>query len=115
MSRTKRNFSPEFKAKLVLEVLKGEKELNVIATENDIQPNLLRNWKKEFLDKAAVAFDDSREESLKEKFIAERKEKDQYAKKVGQLTMQVDWPPKKSEEICGPDYENKFSPKPFED
>jgi len=48
MSRTRRTFSPEFKAKLVLEVLKGEKELNVIATENDIQPNLLRNWKKSF-------------------------------------------------------------------
>ena len=89
MSRTKRTFSPEFKAKLVLEVLKGEKELNVIATENDIQPNLLRNWKKEFLDKASVVFDDSREENLKEKLASERKEKDQYAKMVGQLTMQV--------------------------
>ncbi|MBQ8488563.1 MAG: transposase, partial [Pseudobutyrivibrio sp.] len=54
----------EFKAKLVLKVLKGEKELNVIATENDIQPNLLRNWKKESLDKASVVFDDSREENL---------------------------------------------------
>lgn len=91
MSCTKRTYSPEFKAKLVLEVLKGEKELNVIATENDIQPNLLRNWKKEFLDKASVVFDDSREENLKEKLASERKEKDQYAKKVGQLTMQVDW------------------------
>lgn len=115
MSRTKRTFSPEFKAKLVLEVLKGEKELNVIATENDIQPNLLRNWKKEFLDKASVVFDDSREENLKEKLASERKEKDQYAKKVGQLTMQVDWLKKKSEEMFGPDYESKFSPKPFED
>ena len=113
MSRTKRTFSPEFKAKLVLEVLKGEKELNVIATENDIQPNLLRNWKKEFLDKASVVFDDSREENLKEKLASERKEKDQYAKKVGQLTMQVDWLKKKSEEMLGPDYESKFSPKPF--
>ena len=115
MSRTKRTFSPEFKAKLVLEVLKGEKELNVIATENDIQPNLLRNWKKEFLDKASVVFDDSREDNLREKLASERKEKDQYAKKVGQLTMQVDWLKKKSEEMLGPDYENKFSPKPFED
>ena len=35
-------------------------------------------------------------------------------KKVGQLTMQVDWL-KKSEETLGPDYESKFSPKPFED
>lgn len=89
MSRTRRNFSAKFKADLVLEVLKGEKELNVIATENDVQPNLLRNWKKEFLEKASVVFDDTREENLKEKLTEERKEKAAYAKKVGQLTMQV--------------------------
>ena len=91
MSRTRRNFSAKFKADLVLEVLKGEKELNVIATENGIQPNLLRNWKKEFLEKASVVFDDTREENLKEKLTEERKEKAAYANKVGQLTMQVDW------------------------
>ena len=51
---------------------------------------------------------------LKEKLAEERKEKAEYAKKVGQLTMQVDWLKKKSEEICGPDYESKFSPKPFD-
>ena len=67
MSRTKRNFSAKFKSDLVLEVLKGEKDLTTIATENDIQPNLLRNWKKEFLEKASAAFDDSREENLKDK------------------------------------------------
>ena len=87
----KEHFSPEFKSKLVLEVLKGEKGLNVIAPENDIQPNLLRNWKKDFLDKAPVVFDDSREENLKENLAYERKEKNQYAKKVGQLTMQMNW------------------------
>ena len=47
MSRSRRNFSAEFKTNLVLQLLKGEKELNVLAVENDIQPNLLRNWKKE--------------------------------------------------------------------
>ena len=36
-------------------------------------------------------FDDKREENLKEKLAEERKEKSEYAKKVGQLTMQVDW------------------------
>ena len=91
MSRTRRNFSSKFKSDLVLEVLKGEKDLNTIAVENNIQPNLLRNWKKEFLEKAAVVFDDTREENLKEKLAEERKEKAAYAKKVGQLTMQVDW------------------------
>ena len=79
------NFSVEFKTNLVLQLLKGEKELNVLAVENDIQPNLLRNWKKEFLANA------SREDNLREKLAEGRKEKAEYAKKVGQLTMQVDW------------------------
>ena len=115
MSRSRRNFSAEFKTKLVLQLLKGEKGLNVLATENDIQPNLLRNWKKEFLANASLAFDNKREDNLREKLAEERKEKAEYAKKVGQLTMQVDWLKKKSEEVVGPDYESKFSPKPFDD
>ena len=111
MSRKRRNFSAKFKSDLVIELLKGEKDLNTLATENNIQPKLLRNWKREFLNNASAVFDDKREEKL----VEERKEKAEYAKKVGQLTMQVDWLKKKSEEICGPDYESKFSPKPFDD
>ena len=91
MSRSRRNFSAEFKTNLVLQLLKGEKELNVLAVENDIQPNLLRNWKKEFLANASLAFDNKREDNLREKLAEERKEKAEYAKMVGQLTMQVDW------------------------
>ena len=118
MSRSRRNFSAEFKTNLVLQLLKEEKELNVLAFENDIQPNLLnllRNWKKEFLTNASLAFDNKREDNLREKLAEERKEKAEYAKKVGQLTMQIDWLKKKSEEVVGPDYESKFSPKPFDD
>mgnify|MGYP003068564157 CR=1 FL=1 len=99
----------------MIELLKGEKDFNTLATENNIQPNLLRNWKREFLNNASAVFNDKREENLKEKLVEERKEKAEYAKKVGQLTMQVDWLKKKSEETLGPDYESKFSPKPFED
>lgn len=115
MSRTRRNFNAKFKSDLVIELLKGEKDINTLATENSIQPNLLRNWKREFLENASVVFDDKREDNLKEKLAMERKEKSEYQKKVGQLTMQVDWLKKKSEESFGPDYESKFSPKPFED
>ena len=115
MSRTRRNFSAKFKSELVIELLRGEKDLNTIAAENNIQPNLLRNWKKEFLTNASRAFDNKREDNLREKLAEGRKEKAEYAKKVGQLTMQVDWLKKKSEEVIGPDYESKFSPKPFDE
>ena len=115
MSRTRRHFTSKFKSDLVIELLKGEKDLNTLAADNKLQPNLLRNWKKEFLDKASIVFDDKREDNLKEKLASERREKAQYAKKVGQLTRQVDWLKKKSEEMLGPDYESQFTPKPFED
>ena len=91
MSRQKRSFSAKFKSDLVIELLKGEKDLNTLAAENNIHPNLLRNWKKEFLNNAFVVFDDKREDNLKEKLAEERKEKAEYAKK-----------------------ESKFSPKPFD-
>ena len=89
MSRSRRNFSAEVKTNLVLQLLKGVKELNVFAVENDIQPNLLRNWKKEFLANASLAFDNKQEDNLREKLAEEHKEKAKYAKKVAQLTMQV--------------------------
>lgn len=115
MSRTRRSYTPEFKAKVVLELLKGEKELNELASEHSISPNQLRNWKSEFLQNAPNVFTDKRIDTLQEKLKEERRENEQYAKKVGQLTMQVDWLKKKSEEILGPGYEAIYSPKPFED
>jgi putative transposase len=68
----RRTFSAEFKAKIVLELLRGEKDLTVIASENEIAPNQIRNWKAEFPENAAAAFDDKKSENLK----AELKEKE---------------------------------------
>lgn len=62
----KRTFSAEFKAKIVLEVLKGEKEISVIASENEIAPNQIRNWKNEFILNASNAFDNKKDEKIRE-------------------------------------------------
>ena len=91
MSRQRRNFSAKFKSDLVIELLKGEKDLNTLATDNNIQPNQLRNWKKEVLNNASAVFDNKREENLRDKLAEEHKEKAEYTKKDGQLAMQVDW------------------------
>lgn len=91
MSRTRRKFSSQFKADLCVELLKGGKDLNSLASENSLLPNLLRNWKKDFLEKCSKAFDDTSENYWKEKYLAEHREKEDYARKVGQLAMQVDW------------------------
>lgn len=79
----KRTFSAEFKANMIIVLLKGEKELNVIANENDITPNQLCNWKNEFLANAANAFDNKKDEKPKESFKASEAEKDECIEKLG--------------------------------
>lgn len=71
----------------MFELFKGEKDLNTLTTENNIQPNLLRNWKKEFFNNVSAVFDDKREENLKDKLAEEHRERAEYTKKVGQLTI----------------------------
>ena len=41
-----RRYTAQYKAKIVLEVLQGEKELGEIAAENNLNPNMVRNWKR---------------------------------------------------------------------
>ena len=62
----RRTFSPEFKSKLVLELLREERSLGDIANEHGISPNQLRNWKIEFLKNAARAFQKA---GMKKKFV----------------------------------------------
>jgi len=112
MSRKRRNFSPEFKAKIVLEAIRGEKEINELASEHQIQPNLIRNWKKEFIANAFNVFDTKSDEKAKESLNELESENDELAKKLGRLTIEVDWLKKKSKEVLGLDYESKFSKKP---
>jgi len=111
---TKRQFTAEFKTKIVVELLREEQSLNEIATKNDISPNQLRNWKKEFLENASKAFSNSKQErEEKQKAKAAQEERQDLMAKVGQLTIENDWLKKKSVQVFGPDYEKKFSKRQF--
>ena len=87
----RRNFTSGFKTKVVLELLRGERELNEIAATYEIAPNQLRNWKAEFLDNVDIVFDRKRDSKLREELDLKQRESDQLAKKVGQLTIEVDF------------------------
>jgi transposase-like protein len=111
---TKRQFTAEFKTKIVVELLREEQSLNEIATKNDISPNQLRNWKKEFLENASKAFSNSKQErEEKQKAKAAQEERQDLMAKVCQLTIENDWLKKKSVQVFGPDYEKKFSKRQF--
>ena len=107
-------YTAKFKADRVLEVLNGEETLGAIAAKHNLHPNVLRNWKKEFLEKAPQVFDENnRKRDLATKEREKEAEYEELLKTVGQLTIERDWLKKKSIEVFGPDYEKKFSKKPF--
>ena len=51
----RRNFKPEEKAKIVMEVLREERTLTEIAAEYEVHPNQLSRWKAEFIQNAGRA------------------------------------------------------------
>ena len=92
MSNKRRQFSSEFKVKLVLEVLKNEKPLNQIAKENNVLPKNLINWKKQFLENAEIAMEPAKiVKEYKEQIKELEKKVDKYAKTVGKLTVERNW------------------------
>jgi putative transposase len=92
MSTKRKAYSAEFKAKLVLEVLEGEKTINEIASTYGVIPNNLKNWKKQFLENISLAFDKSAVvKEYKDEIETLQKSNDDLAKKVGNLTIEKDF------------------------
>jgi transposase-like protein len=82
--RTRRSFTAEFKAKVVLELISGEKGLAQASRDYGIKDTVLSRWKQEFLAKAVQVFEQPKEEQEKEAKIAE------LERMVGKLTMQLE-------------------------
>ena len=83
----RRRFSDEFKAKVALEAIKGQKTANELAQEFGIHVNQINLWKKQLMEGAPKVF--SRGKDRESERIEE--ERDRLYRKVGQLQVEVDW------------------------
>jgi transposase-like protein len=87
--------SAEVKARIVLEVLRGEETLNEIASKHNIHPNLLTRWKTQVISNLPQVFEN--ETAKARKYAKEtEKEKDALYQQIGKLTAQIEWLKKKS-------------------
>jgi putative transposase len=87
----KRNrYTAEFKTKIVLEVLREEQTLNQIAAKYELNPQMISQWKRQFLKDAPAVFENKNSSERKLKKELEEKESN-YQKIVGQLSYEIDW------------------------
>ena len=61
MARTRRNFSAEFKTKVVLEIISGNKSAGEVCREYSLKADLVSHWKNQFLANAAHVFENATE------------------------------------------------------
>jgi len=91
MARKKgQTYTPEQKAKIVLELLKEEQTIAQLATQYKVTPKTIQNWKKQFLSNASKVFEDDGKTN-KEELSKLKNENDALARALGRTTIERDW------------------------
>ena len=89
MKRKRRNHDDRFKARVVLEAIKEVKTLAELASEFDVHPNQIRNWKNEFLENASSVFGKNDDE--KDDLRRLKEERDTLHRRIGRQSMEIDF------------------------
>jgi transposase len=92
----RKKYSPDVKAKAVLEVLKERKTANEIATLFDVHPTQLSVWKKRLLEGLPQFFADPSPPHADSK---EQAMIDRLYQQIGQLQVELEWLKKKSSRL----------------
>lgn len=67
----RRKFTPEYKARVVLEILTEGKSLSAASREYGIKDSVLSRWKQEFIERSPMLFENSASSNVRDEQIAE--------------------------------------------
>ncbi len=92
MARKRRRFSAEFKVKVALEAIKGQKTVAELAGEYEVHANQITQWKKQLLESLPEVFGRRRERDA----ASQAELTDRLYQQIGRLKVELDWLKKKS-------------------
>ena len=88
MGEAKRNrYTKEFKFKVAIAAIKGEKQLSELAAEFKVHQTLISTWKRQLMEQGAGVFENKPSKSEVETVAAQ----EDLVKTIGHQTIQIDW------------------------
>jgi transposase-like protein len=85
--RTRRRFTAEFKARVALEALRGDRTIQEIAAKHAVHPNQVSTWKRQAVDGLGEVFSSGNERAARDHEV----EIEKLHAKIGQLTVERDF------------------------
>jgi transposase-like protein len=95
----RKTYDKDFKAKVALEALKGDKTIQELGQIYQVHPNLITQWKRQLLDNAANIFE--RANKVPEGQVEAEAKQELLLKEVGQLQVENRFLKKKYKELYG--------------
>ena len=89
MSVTKKQYDKQFKFKTIIRLIKGEETTQQICSQTGIHASVIKRWKKQFLDNGADIFEEATKAKAKQDKTNETN--GHMERKIGQLTLEVDF------------------------
>ena len=83
--KTRRRFTAEFKAKVALEAIRGERTISEMATKHQLHPNQITQWKTQLLENAVGVFATAAEKQATGPDLKE------LHAKIGQQALEIDF------------------------
>ena len=93
MANVRKRYSAEDKAKIVLEILKGELTQQQITAKYGVHSTQLHNWKKQAIEGMVSGFSGKQERQTQD----QNQLVDELYQQIGKLKVELDWVKKKSD------------------
>jgi transposase len=88
MANKRKQYNPQFKARIALEAIRGEKTIAQLASDHQLHPNLIHNWKKQLLAAAPGIFESA---SASAASTDNQAQLDELYRQIGQLKVERDF------------------------
>lgn len=93
----RKTYTGQFKGNVALAAIKAEKTLSELASQHEVHPNQIKQWKRHVSEHVGEIFEDKRRKTQHDEaaLIAE------LYQQIGQLKVELDWVKKKASSFSG--------------